>query len=183
MSELLIYGPIGESVETVKKIRAAAGSLTVRINSPGGNVFDAMAIYNALAERTTPATIIVDGLAASAASIISMAGRPIRMAQESQMMIHAVSSEFKGNAAAMRRIADVLERLDQSLIGIYARRTGKPANTIAGWLATDTWFNAAEARDAGLCDEVAGEFKNVARFDLSHFENVPAAVMNRYATK
>jgi ATP-dependent Clp endopeptidase proteolytic subunit ClpP len=131
-----------------------AGTIEVQINSPGGNVFDGLAIYNAL--RLHPARIVtrVDGLAASAASVIAQAGDHRIMVSSSQMMIHEAWGVAVGNAADMLDMATLLEQQNTVLAELYAERSGGDVDNFRQMMATETWFTAQAAVDAGLADEV-----------------------------
>jgi len=114
--------------------------LHVHINSPGGDVFDGIAIYNAIAQRQGPVTTVVDGLAASAASFIAQAGKNRVVSPGSMMMIHDASGICIGNAADMREVAELLDQVSGNLADIYAAHTGKPA---PGWrdaMQAETWY-------------------------------------------
>ena len=129
--------------------------LTVRINSPGGDVFDGTAIYNLLRTRTGVVDVVVDGLAASAASFIAQAGDTIKMERGTQMMIHDALGFTVGNAADHREMAGLLDRVSDEIAGIYAARAGL---TVAEWrdrMVAEVWYNAQEAVDAGLADRTA----------------------------
>ena len=129
-------------------------TLTVRINSPGGDVFDGITMYNQLVAHQADVRVIIDGIAASAASIVAMAGDKISMAEASQMMIHDAWTIAAGNEAVMREIAEVLERIDGQIAGIYATRTGRRASTWCEIMNKDSYFTPEEAVEAKLADEV-----------------------------
>lgn len=159
-TEVMIYAEIGEwgvtAIDFVQELRAiATPNISVRINSPGGAVFDGMAIYNALLNHPAHVTAYVDGVAASAASFIAQAADEIVCAKASSMMVHGASGVCIGKSADMREMADLLDKLNGQMAAIYAQRTERPA---AEWLAqmgTDTWYTAEEAVTAGLADRVA----------------------------
>lgn len=157
----------------------SAKALEVHINSPGGDVFDGIAIYNAIAQRPGPVTTVVDGLAASAASFIAQAGKKRVVSPGSMMMIHDASGLCIGNAAEMRELADLLDQVSGNLADIYAAHAGK---TSAAWrdaMQAETWYKAQDAVDAGLADQLAerpAPADATARFDLSVFARVPAWV-------
>lgn len=161
-AEVSIYDEIGMWGTTAKdfagEIRALeVDAITLRINSPGGDAWDGVAIYNAVKDHPAQVTVVVDGIAASAASVIAQAGDRIVMNRGSQMMIHDASGLVMGNAEDMREFAEVLDKMSDSLAGIYAARAG---GTVEEWRATmrkDTWYMAAEAVEAGLADEVAAD--------------------------
>lgn len=131
-----------------------AGTIEVQINSPGGNVFDGLAIYNAL--RLHPARVVtrVDGLAASAASAIVQAGDHRVMVSSSQMMIHEAWGVSVGNAQDMLDMAALLEQQNTVLAELYAERSGGDVDHFRELMAAETWFTAQAAIDAGLADEV-----------------------------
>jgi ATP-dependent Clp protease protease subunit len=165
-AEILLYDEIGfwgvtadEFVRALATISAA--SVTVRINSPGGDVFDGLAIYNAL--RAHPATITcqVDGLAASAASIVALAGAKTVAADNAILMCHRAWSLGIGNSGDMLELAAVLDKIDGQLAGIYAKKSGRPLADCVAMMAGEgkadgTWFTADEAKAFGLVDEVTG---------------------------
>ncbi len=180
-AEVVIYDEIGAwgvtskaFVEALKSL-GALDAITVRINSGGGDVFDGLAIYNTL--RTNPArvTVVVDGLAASIASIIAMAGDEILMPENGWMMIHDPSAFIVGGAGDMEKMAETLRGIKQSLVGIYARRTGKDPAEIAGLMADETWMDGPAAVAAGFADEVYDALPVAANLDLSKFQSVPPA--------
>ena len=155
-----IYDEIGWAGTTAKdfagELRALdADEITLRLNSPGGDAWDGIAIFNALRDHKASVHVVVDGLAASAASFIAQAGDRITMNRGAQMMIHDAAGLAIGNARDMRDMAEVLDRVSDSIAGIYAARSGRPVAEFRAAMARDTWYTAAEAVDAGLADEVA----------------------------
>lgn len=135
----------------VGQIRAiTAKKITVNLNSPGGDYFDGLAIFNALERHPAHVTMQVDGLAASAASIVAMAGDDIVMNQGAQLMIHDAISFAGGNAAALRQRADVLDKCSEDIAGIYAKKTGRPQSEWRAAMQKETWYNAEEAVTVGL---------------------------------
>lgn len=146
--------------------------LEVHINSPGGAVWDGVAIMNSLKKHRARVTVIVDGLAASAASVVAMAGDEIVMAEGSQMMIHQASGAAWGNAEILRETAAILDKIDLNLAGIYARRAGGSREAWLDVMREETWYNADEAVEAGLADRADESLEAVdaeAAFDLSMF--------------
>lgn len=128
--------------------------LDVHINSPGGEVDDGVAIFNALRQHKAYVTVYIDSLAASAASFIAMAGDKVCISEFGQVMIHdAMGIEF-GNAAEMRSYADLLDRYSDNIAGIYAQQSGGTPEQWRELMRAETWFTGAEAVEAGLCDEV-----------------------------
>lgn len=124
----------------------------VQINSPGGDFFDGVAIYNLLRQHQQPVTVQVLGVAASAASIIAMAGERVEMARNAQLMIHRVWSVAVGNSADMRAAAEILDRLDASLAETYAMRTGLKVDRIAAMMSVESWLSAEVAMTFGFAD-------------------------------
>ncbi|QDH92448.1 capsid maturation protease [Gordonia phage Dmitri] len=183
--ELLIYDEIDPfwgvaAAELVRELARidADRELKVRINSPGGDVYEGIAILNALRGRDGKVTTVVDGLAASIASVIAMAGSEIVMMPNSEMMIHDPWMLTIGDAEDMQTAADNLGRIADNLASIYADRTGGTAEEWRAIMRAETWYSAAETVEAGLADrveEVATEDqktaaqKAAARFDLSIF--------------
>lgn len=167
-TEVLIYAEIGEwgvtALDFIGEVRAiATPEISVRINSPGGHIFDGFAIYNALLSHPARVTVHVDGVAASAASFIAQAGDDIVVARASSMMVHGGSGMCIGKAGDMREMADLLDKLDGQMAAIYAQRSERPA---AEWLAqmgTDRWYTAEEAVAAGLADRMADDDPPEAR--------------------
>lgn len=162
-AEILIYGPIddwdGVSASSfVRELRGiTAKNIDLHINSPGGLVFDAVAIYSALKNHPATVDVHVDGLAASAASFVAQAGDSITIEKPAKMMIHDANGLVLGNAADMREMADLLDELSDTIAGIYADRAG---GTVAKWreaMRAETWYGAADAVKAGLADRVANE--------------------------
>lgn len=161
-TDILLYDEIGYWGITAKEfITALAGITTpnicVRINSPGGDVFDGMAIYNALKTSQKKVTCVVDGLAASAASYIALAGVTVSIHESAMMMIHRAWGFGFGNAGDFEALVVVLNKIDGQIADIYAKQTGKSSDAMLALMKGDsdgTWFTAQEAADLGLVDEV-----------------------------
>ena len=131
-----------------------SGNITLHVNSPGGDVFDGMAMMNALRNHAASVRAEVDGVAASAASFIIQGADYIVMMPGSQLMIHDASGLIYGNAEELRKLADELERCSEAIAGVYADRAG---GTVKQWRARmqeTTWYSDSEAVNAGLADEV-----------------------------
>jgi ATP-dependent Clp endopeptidase proteolytic subunit ClpP len=175
---LLVFGPLGEgqgehaivAANVVQQIQDFRGTaIDVYINSPGGIVFEGLAIYNALRRHEARTTIYIDGICASAATIVAMAGDRIIAADNATLMVHAVYNTVRGDAADMRKEAEVLDQLTDTLVNLYMQRTGRSRQEVAGWVAEETWFTAAEALRLGLVDEVAAASRAVAQWDCAAF--------------
>lgn len=131
-----------------------APEILCMINSPGGDVFDGVAIYNALRAHPAKVTTRVDGIAASVASVIAQAGDHRVMLTGAQMMIHEAWGLVIGDAGDMREYADLLDRQNDNIAGIYGRRADKDQAHFRELMMSDKWFNADETVDEGLADEV-----------------------------
>jgi ATP-dependent Clp endopeptidase proteolytic subunit ClpP len=161
-TEILLYDEIGVWGITASVFVAALNTITtpnirVRINSPGGDVFDGLAIYNALANHKGNVTCVVDGLAASAASFIALAGKTVSIHENAMMMIHRAWGVAIGNQADMADMVTVLGKIDAQLAGIYAKQTGKSVEEMSALMAGDTdgtWFTAQEAAALSMVDEI-----------------------------
>ena len=136
----------------------AAGNrdVIVTINSPGGNYFEGLSIYNMLLEYPAKVTVKILGLAASAASVIAMAGDEIRIARAGFLMIHNTWVVAMGDQHAFRNVADWLAPFDASAVDVYAARTGVSAEKIAAMLDRETWIGGASAVEQGFADGLLG---------------------------
>ena len=163
--EILIYEQIGLSWWDGSGISAkqfaeslkALGDVTtidIRINSPGGDVSEADAIYSQLLQCNAKTNVFIDGLAASCASYIAMAGDTIAIAEHGKIMIHNAWGIVLGNAAELRKAADVLGVFDTAIRTIYVKRTGQSDSQIKNLMAEETWFVGQEAADNGFADSV-----------------------------
>jgi ATP-dependent protease ClpP protease subunit len=156
-TQLHIYDEIGyfgvTANDLVRDLADVNGPLEVHLNSPGGEVFDGIAIYNALMARKD-VTIMIDGLAASIASVIAMAGNPVLIARQGQMMVHDGFGMAIGNAQDMRDFAEQLDRTSNNIAQIYAEHTGKPEGYWRDVMKAEAWYGAQEAIDNGLADRM-----------------------------
>ncbi|GAA2360885.1 hypothetical protein Cme02nite_38270 [Catellatospora methionotrophica] len=177
VAEIYLYSEIGgwgvtaaQFVQELAQVKAP--TVDLHINSPGGDAFDGVAIYNALVASKKRINVHVDGLAASIASVIAMAGSTVTMGRGSQMMIHDAHGFAVGNVDAMRAYIELLDRTSADIAGFYA---GKAGGTAAEWrtrMKAETWYSAEEAVKAGLADDVAAvqTMEQVAAdWDLSVF--------------
>lgn len=194
--ELLLYGPIesytwwGDEVtpKQFKKDLDALGEidlLNVYINSDGGDVFAAQAIYSMLKRYDARVNVYIDGLAASAASVVAMAGDTVYMPRNAMMMVHNPWTIAIGNAEEFRKLADDLDKIRESIINAYEEKTGLERDKIVELLDAETWLTADEAFELGFIDEIEHE-KEVAaslkwgtlivnglKMDLSKYNNQP----------
>lgn len=171
-AEVLIYEDItasssGPFVRALRNLEAEA--ITVRINSSGGNVFDAIAMANALRDHPAPVTTIVDGLAASAASFIATSGDEVVMNRNSEMMIHNPKAVAAGGADDMRTLADRLDAVRDNIASMYVARAGGTVDQWRDVMAAETWYSADEAVQAGLADRVSEQPAVMNAHDYSMF--------------
>lgn len=162
--EVDIFDAIGDDFWTgggctAKSVRALlrdskARTIRVRLNSAGGDVVDGLAIYGLLSESKARVVVHVDALAASIASIVAMAGDEIILAESAFMMIHNPTSWICGDASDMRERAELLDKMRENLVSVYAARTGQPREAIVAAMDAETWMTAAEAKALGYATEV-----------------------------
>ena len=178
-AEVAIYDEIGAYGVSAKGFLAELGALPnaapidLRLNSPGGSVFDAVAIHNALKRHEGTVTVWIDGIAASAASYVAMAGDEIVMPENAFLMIHDPAGLVMGTAEDMRAMAEALDKVKGSLLRGYAARSGKPEEEISALMAAETWFDAQDALDLGLATRLAEPVRMAATFDIARFRNAP----------
>lgn len=186
--ELLIYDQIGEDWFSNSGVSAKEFAATLKtipenrdiivgINSPGGNVWDGLAIYHQLSARANRVTTRIDGVAASIASVIALAGKPLNMPKNALMMIHRASGLAIGNAEEMRKMASDLEAHDNVIAGIYASHTGRTKEEMLDLMDAETWMSGEDAKKEGFISDFTEEKMLAAHsFDLSRFRCVPGAI-------
>lgn len=152
-----------------------AKQINLYVNSPGGDVFDGITIYNSLKSHPADIAVTVQGIAASIASVIAMAGDTVEMAKGSMMMIHEPFALVVGDASDMRKQADALDLMGDSIAGIYAERAGGNSAYWRGLMSAETWFSDEQSVQSGLADGVSGQAAAKNTFDLSIFRNGPKA--------
>ncbi len=197
-----IYDEVGyfgiTAQDFIRDLTTIAGDVELHLSTPGGEVFDGIAIHAALKQRAGNVAVVVDSLAASIGSVIAMAASPgqLSIMPNASVMIHDGFGLVIGNAADMREQADLLDRVSDNIASIYATRTGKPKDDWRKAMLAETWYFGQEAVDAGLADRVAqspaktaqpdgdDEGENSPRkatsahFDLSIFRNTPERLKN-----
>lgn len=169
-------GFLGVSADTfMRDLAGIDGDIEMHINSPGGDVFDGIAIYSQLRQRAGSLSVIVDGIAASAASFIAQAASPgkLGIAPHAAMMIHEGFAMCIGSAGDMRKLADDLEKASDNIAGIYADRAGKPASYWRDLMKNETWLYDDEAVAEGLADYVLGREQPQNSWDLSVYLHPP----------
>lgn len=192
-AEVWLYDVIGDSWEGTTgkqfadELRAAGDikTLNIYINSPGGSVFDGVAIHNVLKRHKARKIVQIDGIAASIASVIAMAGDEIRIASNGMMMIHDPWAMTAGTAEEFRKMADSLDKVRDSILTSYVERTTSTEDQLSEWMTAETWFTAEEAVEAGLADVVGDEvaIAAFANHDLSKFKHVPEPLAEAVAPK
>ena len=195
-TEIILYGEIspywGITADRVmEQLNAVTtAKLTLRINSVGGDIFEAAAIYNAIRRHPSEKTAAIDGLAASCASWLALAADKVTIGTGAYMMIHNVWTYTAGEAADLRAEADLLDKMSANIAAIYAAKTGTPVENWVALMDAETWFTAAEAVEAGLADEEsdtllldvpdpAAAAAMTNRFDLTQFAHVPSELRKR----
>ena len=181
MNEILIYSDIGENwmgdgitaMSIKSQVEGVTGDLTIRINSGGGDVFDGFAIYNILNQYEGKKTVYVDGLAASAASVIAMAGDEIIMADNALLMIHDPWTLALGSADEMRNTADLLDKIKWSIVTTYRTKTGIDDAELSQMMSNETWLNAEESILKGFATSTAESQKKVANLEKPWIKNAP----------
>jgi ATP-dependent Clp protease protease subunit len=194
--ELMLYGEIsnytwwGDEItpKEFKKDLDGLGdieNLNIFINSGGGDVFAGQSIYSMLKRHKAYKTVYIDGLAASIASVVAMAGNRVVMPKNAMLMIHKAWSIGIGNANDMRKLADDLDKIDESIEAVYLDKTGKKVEEIRSLMTDESWFTADEALKNKFIDEIEEEKKiaasinedfltlNNLNFELKKFKNKP----------
>lgn len=159
-----------------------ADVLHVYINSPGGSVFEGRAIMAALSRFTGKTIAHIDSLCASAATSIALSCDEVQMSDGALFMIHNASGLVWGDKSDMRSTADLLEKIETSIIADYTAKTGKSTEAITAWMDAETWFTAAEALANGFIDEVTpapAKPSNSATWNLAAFQKAPVALAPR----
>lgn len=180
--EILLYDEIGAWGITAKQFATdllACGDVSqinLRIHSPGGDVFAGMAIYNTLKAHPARLDVYIDGLAASMASVIAMAGDTVFMPSNAMMMIHKPWGVQGGDADEMRRYAELLDKVETTLVQAYAAKTGKSPEEIHALLKAETWMDGGEAVAAGFADQLIDPLQAAAQLNskrMQEFEHMP----------
>jgi len=184
---MYLYDEIGywgvSAQQFVKDLDAVKSkTLHLRINSPGGSVFDGTSMYNALRQHPASVIVHIDGLAASIASIIALAGNEIRMSENAFFMIHEPWSMVVGSSEDMRKEAELLDKVRGMIAATYMKKSGKEEKEILELMADETWMTSEEAVAMGFVDAVDAddvEKNEVVLFDLSVFAKVPEKLQNK----
>lgn len=178
-----VYGDIGDEVRSqpiVKQLAALPDShVLVRVNSPGGSVSEGNAIFNALREHRGTVRVSIEGLAASAASYIAMAGDVVEMAENALLMIHDPFTGAGGNARDLRQSAEMLDKIATSMQRAYCAKSGLPAERVREIMIGETGFTADEAKEVGFVDAITAALDVAAHIDLSAFAPLPTHIHSR----
>lgn len=158
-------------------------TINLHINSPGGSVFEGIAIYNMLKQNSAHVNVYVDGLAASIASVIAMSGDAIFMPSNAMLMIHNPWTLAMGNANELRKTADDLDKITQSSVQIYLDKAGDKLDkdTLKQLMDDETWLTAQEAIDYGLADEVLEANKaaaSISKSSMQRYRHIPKQLLN-----
>jgi ATP-dependent protease ClpP protease subunit len=181
--EFFIYDEIGgengmRPQQFIKDFKSVSGNKTIRIHSPGGNIFDGMVMFSAISEEKANVTAKIDGIAASIAAVIPLAANKIIISENGFMMIHRAFANITGDADELRRNADALEKVEKQIISAISNRTKKSKSEVFSRMSDVSWFNSDEAVKFGLADEKQESIEVSNSFDLSMFNNLPDAVKN-----
>lgn len=136
------------------ELNAGKGSISVWINSPGGDVFAAAQIYNMLMDYPYDVTVKIDGLAASAASVIAMAGTEVQMSPVAMMMIHNPATVAIGDSDEMKKAIKMLDEVKESIMNAYEIKSGLGRDKISKLMDAESWFNAKKAVELGFADKI-----------------------------
>jgi ATP-dependent protease ClpP protease subunit len=194
--EISLYGTIGESMFAdsngakivIDQIKAAgAAPIDLHIHSSGGSLFDGYTIYNALQAHTPGVTVYIDGIAASIAAYVAMAGKTINMAENAMMMIHNPTLEAgRVDVNKMQKQMALLDKVTKSYAEAFTRRGVLTSDQVNAMMDAETWLTADEALLAGLVDDITPEMALAANVDLSdlvNFKHVPEQLLSQAGTR
>lgn len=184
-AEVYIYEDVGQgwfggvgAKDFAKELKALGKveQIDVRINSYGGDVFDGLAIYRQLVDHRAKVTTYIDGIAASIASVIAMAGDEIVVAESGFVMVHNAWGVAMGGPEDMETMAGLLRTTSASIRDVYIARTGSTDAAVSAWMDAETWFTGAEAVEHGFANRMSENMKAAAHLDPAKhkFRNVPA---------
>ena len=181
-AEILVYDVIGwpynDAGDLVRYVNSLGDKdILVRLNTPGGDVFDGMAIFNALANHKGKVTIRIEALAASMGSVLAMAGKEIQAYFNTMMMIHDPWIYTAGNQYELREMADLLEKISGNMLDVYAGRSKIGKREMKEIMKAETWYTAKEAKEKGFIDTILETGKAAkAQFDLTMYTNAPDGI-------
>ena len=187
-ADVYIYSEVGSHdvnaksfIDELKTIKDK--NIDVHINSLGGSVFDGLAIYNALKNHSKKVTTKVEGIAASIASVIAMAGDTIEMAENSLFMIHNPFAMSGGDANELRKTANILDKIRNEIASIYASKSKHDSDHYINLMDVETWFNSEETMELGLISGITQSIKVENNYDISKFENITSEKINQIINK
>lgn len=181
-AEILVYDVIGwpynDAGDLVRYVNSLGDKdILVRLNTPGGDVFDGMAIFNALANHKGKVTIRIEALAASMGSVLAMAGKEIQAYSNTMMMIHDPWTYMAGNQYELREMADLLEKISGNMLDVYTGRSKVGKREMKEIMKAETWYTAKEAKEKGFIDTILETGKAAkAQFDLTMYTNAPDGI-------
>lgn len=182
-ADIYIYDNIGyfgvnanDVLEQIRNIKSPV--INVHINSPGGSVFEGLAIYNTLAKHKSKVVVNVDGFAASISSIIALAGDEVNIADNGMFMIHNPSMMTFGESKDLRKDADILDQIKESLISTYESGTNMSRDSIVEAMDNETWYTADESVKNGLATAKVNNKKVAACFEIKQFDKAPEQAQN-----
>lgn len=181
-AEILVYDVIGwpynDAGDLVRYVNSLGDKdILVRLNTPGGDVFDGMAIFNALANHKGKVTIRIEALAASMGSVLAMAGKEIQAYSNTMMMIHDPWIYTAGNQYELREMADLLEKISGNMLDVYAGRSKIGKREMKEIMKAETWYTAKEAKEKGFINTILETGKAAkAQFDLTMYTNAPDGI-------
>lgn len=186
-NEIFLYDDIGpawlgmiDATSVIAALKQMEGKrVLLRINSPGGSVDEGAAIYNAIKRHSGGVDVAIDGLAASIAGYIAMAGEKITIAANARMMIHDPWTMAIGNAAALRKAASTLDVYTSSMVPAYAERSGKSEEEIRKIMNDETWYTALDAVAEGFADEVGNATNEQVQVAEGRFAKTPSALLQK----
>lgn len=179
----MYFGITPTAVTDALKALGSVDELHVYIDSPGGNVFAGITIHNLLKRFEAKKIVFIDGIAASIASYVVMAGDEVRIASNGRMMIHDAWGYVAGNARELRAIADKLDSVTGTIREAYVARTGRPDSEVKAWMEDETWMTASEALANGFADSIeemtAAKVEDNTSALYAKYRNTPADVQKR----
>jgi ATP-dependent protease ClpP protease subunit len=185
-ADIYIFDDIGGNGITAKEFTAElrelgnVNRLRIHINSLGGSLFEGLTIYTVLSQHAAFKTTLIEGVAASIASIIAMSGDEVHIAADGMLMLHNPWTSSTGDAAELQKSVDLLEKTTDRLVNVYTRRTGADPMIIRDMMEKETWLSAAEAADLGFVDFIFEPTKLAAQADFTRFANAPHFLAREY---
>ena len=193
MPEVFIYDDIGPDwlgMVSAKYVQSELDKhkgkdVTIRLNSPGGDVFEGQAIYNAIRRHGNKITVEIDALAASAASYIAMAGDEIRIAENAMVMIHNAWTFTIGDKREHEKRIDLLDKIDETILNTYMARNGGKATQeqVKQWMDDETWMTAKTAVERGFADSIGQPLNVSACLKAGRYNNTPQAMISNMPTE